>query len=116
MSIPDLIADSKLEAVVHSGWVRHTYRRRGTPGKHWIVDVTETWVRKSRLGAGGYGTVWLEECQEPASKDGPRLRAVKEIQIDPQEDVDYNRELLAIAKFSLPKVSLSRLPCLARRY
>jgi hypothetical protein len=103
MSLPDLVIDSKLEAEVHRGWVRHTYRRRGKSGKDWKVDVSETWVRKTRLGAGSFGAVWLETCEDPVSKDGPRIRAVKEIRRDPRGNVDYSRELLAIAKFSLSK-------------
>src|SRR6266566_5397439 len=108
MGLPDLVVDSKLEAVVQRGCVRHTFRRRGESGKNWKVEVAETWTRERRLGSGSFETVWLEKCQEPASKDGPRVRAVKEICIEPGSGVDYNRELLAIAKFSHPKAR--RLP------
>ncbi|KAK4103124.1 kinase-like protein [Parathielavia hyrcaniae] len=112
MSIPDLIVDSKLEAVVHPDWVRHTYARRGQSGKDWKIDVSETWVRKSRLGSGGFGTVWLEECQQPALESSPHVRAVKEIRKDPRQKVDYSRELLVIAKFSLPMY----VPCFVQSY
>jgi hypothetical protein len=104
MSLPDLVIDSKLETVVQRDCVRHTFRRRGRAGQDWKVEVAETWTRKRRLGRGTYGTVWLEECQEPASNDGPRVRAVKEIGIaSGSKVVDCSRELLAIAKFSAPK-------------
>ncbi|AEO68182.1 uncharacterized protein THITE_2117605 [Thermothielavioides terrestris NRRL 8126] len=103
MDLPDLVIHSKLEAVVQGDFVRHSFPRRGRLGREWKVVVTETWKRKARLGSGGFGTVWLEECQEPASGSSPRCRAVKEIMVGSKSNLDYARELLAIAKFSHPK-------------
>ncbi|KAL2130292.1 hypothetical protein VTI74DRAFT_6664 [Chaetomium olivicolor] len=112
MSLPDLVIDSKLDTVVEGDCVRHTFRRRGKSGKDWKVDVVEKWTRKCCLGCGGFGTVWLEECQEPVSEGSPRLRAVKEILIGARSNVDYGRELLAITKFSHPKYT----PCFVQSW
>lgn len=103
--LPDLVADSKFETVVLGDSFCHKFRQRDTSGQ--IIDVFETWTRKELLGHGAYGTVWLEECQKPALENGPHVRAVKVIPKGSRAFAGYDRELLAIAKFSHAK---------ARRY
>ena len=105
MMAHDLVIDSELETVVQDDRVQHRFQERGTSGKERKVVVVETWIRKRRLGSGSFGTVWLEHCDAPATPGGPQVRAVKEIRIADESNVDYNRELLAIAKFSHAKVS-----------
>ncbi len=101
----DIIEDSRLETEVLPRHIRHVFVRRERAGRRRKVRVTENWVREDELGRGAFGTVWLESCQKPARRGVPRLRAVKEIHLDRFPNVDYSRELEAIAKFSHDRVS-----------
>ncbi|KAK1855278.1 calcium/calmodulin-dependent protein kinase type 1B [Colletotrichum chrysophilum] len=100
----DLVKDSKLETSFSRNHTRtqHTFYKRGTSGREWKVRVQETWTRKTQLGQGAYGKVWLEECERPAKRHGPTVRAVKVIPIDTTiaENFNYYRELEAVMKFS----------------
>lgn len=67
------------------------------------VKVNRKWHRGRSLGHGAFGAVWLEENAD-ASND-PKLktaRAVKEVSKPFMRavQIDYNRELLALAKLS----------------
>lgn len=104
--VSDLVRDSKLETnfpddtvTQHIHYVSDmkTQRRRVRKEARWTV------VRK--LAAGSFGQVWLQQCTE--GDDVGKLRAVKEIsrgREEQQPDIDYQRELEAIAKFSHEKV------------
>lgn len=84
--LDELINDFKLDATFHEGFTEH---RKG--------DICERWKRERKLGAGGFGVVWLEREQATCSH-----RAVKIIQNASR--VDFRKELLALQKFSRPKV------------
>lgn len=64
--------------------------------------VSECWRIKKRVGSGGQGSVFLQECVRGASIS--MIRAVKCIhcQVDPQRR--YLRELETMIRFSQPKV------------
>jgi hypothetical protein len=64
-------------------------------------NASQRWSRERILGQGGFGTVWLEE-----EKSG-KLRAVKEVSKYAMEksSVDYQKELIALAKLSKVRFS-----------
>ncbi|KAL0937138.1 calcium/calmodulin-dependent protein kinase type 1B [Colletotrichum truncatum] len=102
----DLVQESKLETIFFPTYTEHTFYKRGASGREWRIRVQEQWQRERRLGQGAYGTVWLETCDRPAKKNGPAVRAVKEIPLDPStsEGIDYYQELEAVMKFSQDRV------------
>jgi calcium/calmodulin-dependent protein kinase I len=103
--IPDLVHDSKLETKILAGYTQHVFYRSGRSVLERRVRQEERWVRERFLGQGAYGTVHLERCE--GSVNDSKLRAVKEIRkcVIPGQDLNYIRELEAIAKFSHAKVS-----------
>ena len=71
-----------------------------------MVQREEYWRQVSRIGSGAYGSVWLEKCVQ-GHRD-VEVQAVKEVSTRPLRSglqIDYSRELEAIAKFSHDKVS-----------
>jgi hypothetical protein len=107
-TIPDLVRDSKLEtAFAPNGQVvRHVSYVTNPRMRRRRVRKEEIWERQSELGSGAFGRVWLEKCA--TGDDIGKLRAVKEItklqRQSRSSEIDYNRELEAIAKFSHKKV------------
>jgi hypothetical protein len=96
----DFIEHFKLETQWHEDHTLHvSYRSERSKGRQ-KLRVEERWYRKNKLGQGTFGSVWLE-----TSSTGDD-RAVKEIQRNHGVNavIDYNKELLAMAKFS--KVSM----------
>ncbi|KAI8628209.1 kinase-like domain-containing protein [Xylariaceae sp. FL1651] len=102
--LSDLVRDSKIETEVSDTYTQHTFYRSGNSARERLVRRVERWVRETSLGKGAYGTVYRERCEQRGSQ---KLRAVKEIKkyVVVGEEVDYTRELEAIAKFSHPKYS-----------
>ena len=106
--LPDLVRDSKLETHFLHGNIAetvHTYNEPDPTSQRRLVSRSEHWQRQTRIGGGGFGSVWLEKCTK-GHRD-IQVRAVKRIEISAR--VDYNRELEAIAKFSHRKVWLYQL-------
>ncbi|KAJ9481498.1 hypothetical protein VN97_g11978 [Penicillium thymicola] len=108
MTRTELVNDMKLDAEVHPDGTSHpTFQpdyAQGTTGR-WRPKV-EIWKRGRILGAGTFGTVWIEKC---VPSEGPaRVRAVKVIKksSDPSEQIYCDQELEAMAKFSRPRVGL----------
>lgn len=106
--ISDLVRDSKLETMLSNNGVivRHVPYVSNPRMRQRKIKREETWKRSRELGTGTFGRVWLEERLDG---DGAgKLRAVKEIAKSlPQNvnrEIDYNRELEAIAEFSHSKV------------
>ncbi|KAJ5859895.1 hypothetical protein N7534_005172 [Penicillium rubens] len=105
--IPDLIRDSKLETYFLPDCTVdtvHRFQESDSASRQRLVTRLEHWRRQRRVGNGGFGTVWLEECIKAGRPGGTQdgtVRAVKQIDMDTRfGSIDYNRELEAIAKFS----------------
>lgn len=102
--LSDLVRDSKIETQVLESGLQHTFYETGRSARERHVPREERWVRQALVGRGAYGTVYLEKCE---SGDITKLRAVKEIKkwVVPGEELDYMRELEAVAKFSHQNVT-----------
>ena len=103
--LSDLVRDSKLEATVsHAGTLQVIYRSNRSARRR-RVRTEEQWLRDGFLGEGAFGTVYKERCEQGGQI---KLRAVKEIKkrISIGEEIDYTRELEAVAKFSHERVCL----------
>ena len=101
--LPDLVQDSKLETkFIHGDIIEtvHTYHEPDPTSRRRLVSRSEHWQRQERIGDGGFGSVWREKCTKGYLDI--QVRAIKRIEVSGR--VDYNRELEAIAKFSLRKV------------
>jgi Protein tyrosine and serine/threonine kinase len=102
--ISDLVQDTKLETQFYRDHTEHVYYVTGATPRQRKVRKVERWERDEHIGAGAFGTVWLEKS---VTENGAvQRRAVKEIRKSAEKSraVDYSRELEAIAKFSHPKV------------
>jgi hypothetical protein len=103
----DLVRDSELETHFSPTCdveTVHTYHERSPTVRGKLVAWREHWQRLKKVGGGGFGSVWLENCTEPGQHE-PKVRAVKQMEINRWSiRLDYNRELEAIAKFSHRKV------------
>ncbi|ETS75320.1 hypothetical protein PFICI_12264 [Pestalotiopsis fici W106-1] len=102
--VSDLVRDSKIETEWLGSCLRHVFYDTGPSAKQRRIRREETWVRQKFVGRGAYGCVYLEQCEIGSSQ---KLRAVKEIKksVVPGEELDYMRELEAVAKFSHQKYS-----------
>lgn len=105
MQLPDLVRDTLLDTTFgDDSTTTHLYREsagRDAPPRR------EVWKRHKVIGAGGFGTVRLEECVGGRKDGDPTERAVKEIRLPrTTQPLDYRRELEVFAKFSQAKVSL----------
>lgn len=99
--VSNLVQDARLETSFHSQYLYHVYHDSDPLAGHRSILRREYWERRKHLGAGGFGSVWLEECVKGQQKG--EMRAVKEIK-RPQTLIDYNRELEALFKFSHARV------------
>ncbi|KAK7965794.1 kinase-like domain-containing protein [Apiospora aurea] len=99
--LSDLVKDSRLETQTLQTCTQHVFYETGRTAHERHVRRTEQWVRQRFLGQGAYGIVHLEKSMA-GDGEKERLRAVKEIKkhIGSGEELDYARELEAIAKFS----------------
>lgn len=100
----DLVLDSKIETEILGTETKHVFYAPGNSAQERQVRKQERWVRDKYLGQGAFGTVHRERCEEGERKN--MVRAVKQIQkrLAADEELDYNRELEAILKFSNPRV------------
>lgn len=92
----DLVDFFRLEADFLPGSTRHTtFKSDRAHGKRKVKVVT-IWSRNRDLGHGSYGKVWLETAEDGCE------RAVKGIakEMCAREQIDYRRELAAMAKLS----------------
>ncbi|KAI9772550.1 MAG: hypothetical protein M1840_000755 [Geoglossum simile] len=104
--VSDLVQDSKLETTFYERCTQHVYHVPGANPRQRKMRREERWERCRNLGAGTFGTVWLEKLIVDGGEG--RYRAVKEIKKEMQLPgaIDYNRELEAIAKFSHQKYNI----------
>lgn len=92
----DLINYFRLETRFFPWYTEHSrYTSDQARGLRRVKEVKQ-WSRERELGQGGFGDVWLEK------EHGGQLRAVKEIRKRDEDsnNIDYSRELLAMAYFS----------------
>ncbi|KAM3472477.1 hypothetical protein MY8738_008848 [Beauveria namnaoensis] len=94
--LPDIVADAKLEAEVHSNYTKHFYNSSSSTTRRRIR--VEIWSRDKELGHGAFGVVHRERCDDGTVT---KLRAVKTIRKTISgHKVDFTRELEAVMKFS----------------
>ncbi|KAH7152607.1 kinase-like domain-containing protein [Dactylonectria macrodidyma] len=100
--LPDLVQHWRLETAFCDGLTLHTKHVSNAATGLWRTPVEERWQRKKKLGQGGFGVVWLEQCTDGISTG--QVRAVKQIQtsfgnqtVTPKM---LSSELSAIIKFS----------------
>jgi hypothetical protein len=103
MSFEDLLDHFKLEAEVFPEYTLHvSYRPNRARG---VREKIETkWKRMDSIGEGAFGQVWRElHCQSDGTPD---IRAVKIIEKQRMRayNIDFKKELLALAKFSKDEV------------
>ncbi|CAH0004472.1 unnamed protein product [Clonostachys byssicola] len=100
--LSDLVHDSKIETVVNGTCTEHIYHEPGRSLHERNKRRVERWEREGTLGKGSFGVVYQERC-----RGSDKVRAVKEISksVAAGEQLDYYRELEAIAKFSHHKYS-----------
>jgi hypothetical protein len=103
MSTEDLLDHFKLEADVFPEHTVHvTYRINRALGERERIE--KQWKRMESIGEGTFGQVWRElHCREDGHEE---FRAVKVIEKRRMRayNVDYKKELLALAKFSKKEV------------
>ena len=100
----DLVQDAELDTRFYPEHTVHIYDEIGPNVQERGMSREEHWARKKFIGGGSYGRVWLEHCVQGRGDVG--VRAVKEVVKSPHgpKQVDYNRELEAILKFSNQRV------------
>jgi hypothetical protein len=96
----------KLDADISANLELTTHRYTVRGGQE-VVHYQSVFKRQSRLGRGGFGEVWLEQCV--SGHQVGALRAVKHLQkpttmLGQVQQIDYRQELDAIARFSSEKV------------
>ncbi|CAI7663088.1 unnamed protein product [Penicillium viridicatum] len=101
-SLPSWVLDSELETQFTSDEYEtvHTYYGPESLFQGRPIKRLEHWRRERKIGAGGFGEVWLERCTKGRTS-GYGVRATKQMKL--RHQVNYSRELEAIAKFSHPK-------------
>ena len=105
--VPDWVLDSKLETYFRSKYETvHTYYEQESLSRR-PIKKTVHWQREKKIGSGGFGEVWLERCTK-GNNHGYQVRATKKMEV--RHQIDYSRELEAIAKFSHSKVIFSSSP------
>lgn len=83
----------KLETEFHEDHVVHTTYEWQLATR---LRRVSTWERGKRIGAGAFGSVWLEK-----EREGGKLRAVKRLPRDFLPDAGFSQELLALVKLKV---------------
>ena len=97
----DLLDFYKLQAECSESHVIHTSYVKDRSQSVQRVKVEQRWDNVKRIGHGAFGEVWLQKGEKGAE------RAVEQLSKYRMEDleIDYERELDALAKFNTPRVS-----------
>jgi len=98
--ILESVLDWEVDTEYHDDLTVHLYQ------ESWVAEPrTELWRHKRFLGAGGFGTVCLEERID--SDHQTRVRAVKTVPIGKKSlsSATHIRELEAMIKFSSQRVN-----------
>ena len=103
MSAEDLLDHFKLEAEIFPEYTLHiTYQANRTRGVR--EKVERRWKRMERIGEGAFGQVWRELlCQSGNSQEARAVKVVDKQRMR-MYNVDFKKELLALAKFSKNEV------------
>ena len=107
LRIPDLVSLSKLDTCFNHEFTKHSKVSTANTSAQRRVRTVEVWKKEHKLGRGSFGQVWLEKALDDKSKT--QFRAVKILQ--KHQNLNYLRELEAIALFSYPKVNFFLCPC-----
>jgi hypothetical protein len=101
---PDLVRDTRLNARIEGDVTIHQHDDSDDENNARSTWREERWKMAVRLGHGGCGSVWLQECIQ--GKRGIDRRAVKIIPRASFKDKkeNYVAEIEAIAKFSQKRV------------
>ncbi|UKZ68929.1 uncharacterized protein TrAtP1_009947 [Trichoderma atroviride] len=102
---PDLVRDTRLSTKIEDDVTIHHHEDSDDENNARSTWREERWKATVRLGYGGCGSVWLQECVD--GKRGIDRRAVKVIprmKLKDKKD-NYVSELEAIAKFSQKRYS-----------
>ncbi|KAA6413402.1 MAG: CAMK kinase [Lasallia pustulata] len=96
----DLLAHFKLEAEISPTHTSHiSYRNDHARGRR-KEKVEKRWYKDKVLGHGSFGEVCLEVCRQGDNiVDTRAVKRIEKVKMRSWE-VDYERELLALAKFS----------------
>ena len=96
----DLIEHFQLDAQIHDDHTVHTEYVSDPARGVRMARAEKRWYKDRHIGNGAFGDVWLEVQKERDQVTAER--AVKTIQKRRMESVqiDYKRELLALAKLS----------------
>lgn len=92
----------QIKATVSEGWVEEEHETTDTTNSIRRKPRRKVWKVEHLIDTGAFGEVRLEKAVD----DG-KLRAVKKIPVMGLDlaDVEYEKELRALAQFSRPKVS-----------
>jgi hypothetical protein len=103
MSSEDLLDHFKLEAEVFPEYTLHpSYRLNRTRGVR--EKIEKKWKRMESIGAGTFGQVWREiHCQSDGTQDVRAVKVIEKQRMRAQQ-IDFKKELLALAKFSKDEV------------
>ena len=97
----DLLEHFRQDAVVTEKYTIHVELQINRNQRRRQVEIETRWTRDRIIGSGAFGDVWLEN-RDRLEEDGHALRAVKVISKRRMQDcrIDYEKEILALAKFS----------------
>ena len=100
--LPELVLDSRLDTEYENNYTIHIHYESSV-----AAPREEYWRFQEHIGAGGFGTVWKEECVQGSAD--MEVRAVKKIRAGKHalSDKASIRELQAMIKFSRQKVNCS---------
>jgi serine/threonine protein kinase len=102
MSSEDLLDHFKLEAEVYPDRTIHISHRFNRSRERERIE--KNWERLEIIGEGSFGQVWRELHRQPDGNHDVRAVKIIEKQRMWALQVDFKRELLALAKFSKDEV------------
>jgi hypothetical protein len=104
MSSSDLLEHFKLNAKVFPDYTLHTSTKSDRTRDRRKEKVETKWYRKTSIGHGSFGEVWLEtESQKEGTANQRAVKILNKRWMRAYE-IDYSRELTALAKFSKSQV------------
>jgi hypothetical protein len=105
--LPDYVRDTLLKTEFRNGITTHSYELSNSRfGRRQEIQRVQ-WGKGQLIGRGGFGNVLVQKRVGKAVEGHPEVRAVKKIFLGERavHQREYVRELEAIAKFSVARVS-----------